>query len=76
MGYYVFECQTGKTGAAIPMWYDNEAQAEQKYHQILSAAAVSDVPQHGAFLIRDDFRIFKREIYDRTTDEPLEEAVE
>lgn len=66
MGFYVIECQANATGAVIPVWYDNEAQADQKYHMILSAAAVSNVEKHGAIKISDDFRILKREIYDRT----------
>lgn len=75
MGFYVIECQTGAAGAAIPVWYEKEAEAEQKYHMILSAAAVSGVQKHGAIKISDDFRMLKREIYDRTPGaEPIEDG--
>ena len=74
MGFFVIECQTnGDTASTIPVWYADKAQAESKYHQILSAAATSSVEKHGAILLNDDFRTFKRELYDRTN--PEEEIV-
>lgn len=67
MGYYVIECQNdGNTGSAIPLWYEDESAAESKYHQILSVAAVSSVPLHGAILMEDTFHTFERQVYDRT----------
>ena len=74
MSYFVIETQAnGDSGSAIVNNYTSENVAEQKYHQILSAAAVSNIEKHGAILISDDLRIFKREIYDRTNPEPIEE---
>ena len=76
MGYYVMELQTGDTGACIPQWYPERPQAEQKYHMVLSAAAVSPIERHGAILCSDDLRYVKREIYDRVNSEPIDEEIE
>jgi len=73
MAYFVIETQAnGETASGILTTHSSEGEAEQKYHLILSAAAVSQIEKHGAILIRDDLRVFKREIYDRTNPEPLE----
>ena len=70
MSYFVVETQANETsGVAIVNNYTAENLAEQKYHEILSAAAVSPVLKHGALLITDDLRIYKREIYDRSNPE-------
>lgn len=70
MTHYVFECQTQDgTGTAIPMAYATKEEAEQHYHEVLAAAAVSPVEQHGAIIISADFRYIRREIYDKTTGE-------
>ena len=70
MVHYTIEIQTNDgVGAAIPMAYPDQAQAEQKYHEILAAAAISPVQQHGAIIISADFRYIRREIYDKTTGE-------
>ena len=67
MGYFVIECQNdGKKGAAIPLWYEDEAAAQSKYHQVLSVAAVSNLPLHGAIIMEDTFFTFDRQVYDRT----------
>lgn len=72
MVWYVIEVQTNNgQGAAIPTAYTDRDTAEQKYHMILSAAAVSSVEQHGAILISSDMREFRREYYDRTGEETI-----
>ena len=51
--YIVIELQTNAQGQVsnIVTAYDNLPQAQQKYHTILSAAAVSDVPTHSAVIL-------------------------
>ncbi len=57
--YYVLEIQqyaNGEFGHIVHFAYDiNATQAslkgESKYHEVLAAAAVSDLPIHGAILI-------------------------
>ena len=46
--FIVMEIQTSEQVATIVNAYDDRNQAENKYHAILSAAAVSAVPKHGA----------------------------
>jgi len=74
--FYVIETQTtGETGASIVTTHSSEAEAEQKYHLVLSSAAVSEVEKHGAILVKDDYTLIKREIYDKTTDAEPEERI-
>jgi len=74
MGYFVTEYQeTDGTGTAITNYYADKATAEQKYHLVLSAAAVSNVQRHGAMLTSANFQELRREIYDRTTDTPIDD---
>lgn len=67
--YYVIEVQTGNTGAVVPFVFDNKEDAEAKYHALLSVAAKSDVPKHGAILFNDDLFVSKQEVYCHTVDE-------
>lgn len=67
--YYVIEVQTGNTGAVIPFAFDNKADAESKYHALLSVAATSDVPKHGAILFNDDLFVSKQEVYTHAVQE-------
>lgn len=61
--YIVIEIQTSTTVATIVNSYDNINQAESKYHQILTAAAISDVPKHGAVLLNDEGQMINHECY-------------
>lgn len=61
--YIVIEIQTSTTVATIVNSYDNINQAESKYHQILTAAAISDVPKHGAVLLNDEGQRINSECY-------------
>ena len=55
MNYLVVEMQTanGQT-AALNYSYDNKLDAESKYHAVLSAAAISQVPIHAAVLLTEE----------------------
>ena len=64
MMFYVIEIQTTEnTGAVIPFCFSDRNDAEQKYHQLLSVAAVSQVPYHGAMLFNQDGFVIKTEVY-------------
>lgn len=66
MTYYVIEFQTTNgVGAAIPYAYSDPAEAEAKYHAILSAAAKSSVEKHGAILITEDLFLKYHELSPR-----------
>ena len=51
--YIVIEVQTDAQGttSTIPLTYEDLAAAQGKYYAVLSAAAVSKLPRHGAILI-------------------------
>lgn len=61
--YIVIEIQTTDTVATIVNSYSDRNTAEQKYHQILAAAAVSTVPKHGAVMLTDEGVRLKGECY-------------
>lgn len=62
--FYVIEFQTSDTtGAAIPFAFEDKNLAEQQYHAMLSAAAVSTVPIHAVALTRGDGTVIKSEYY-------------
>lgn len=72
--FYVIEIQTGTTGAVIPFVFQDRNQAEAKYHTLLSVAAVSEVPKHGAMLFTDDGFVLKSEVYNHEEAEPVDPA--
>ncbi len=47
--------------------FTDKEQAEAKLYTILAAAAVSDLPYHAGFLIRDDGETLLSGVYDRRT---------
>lgn len=62
--YFVLEIQVnGETGSILPFAFDNLADAEAKYHSILSVAAKSDVPKHSAVLMAENGITMKQESY-------------
>lgn len=67
MNYIVIEAQTtnGVT-ATIVNTYADYAHAEQKYHTVLAAAAVSTVPIHSASMLTERGNLAKHECYDRS----------
>ena len=75
MNYIVIEAQTTNgTTATIVNTYADYPHAEQKYHLVLSAAAVSEVPRHSAAMLTERGNLVKYECYDHT--EPEEEPTE
>ena len=65
MTYIVIELQTNAndTVGILTDSYTNRDTAEQKYHMVLSAAAVSALPSHAAVMITGDGQLVKREVY-------------
>lgn len=61
--YFVLEIQIGSTGSILPYAFDNRADAEAKYHAILSVAAKSAVPKHSAVLMAENGITLKKESY-------------
>ena len=53
MKYIVIELQKMDNGTVgnIVTAYDSQIEAESKYHQILAAAAISNLPTHSAIII-------------------------
>ena len=68
--FYVIEIQTAQTGSVIPFSFQDRDAAEAKYHSLLSVAAVSAVPKHGAMLFNDDGFVLKCEVYNHIQPEP------
>ena len=66
MKYMVIELQTAQNGTVsnIVTTHDELNQAESKYHQVLSAAAVSNVPKHAAVLMSSDGGFIAAECYE------------
>ena len=65
MTYIVIELQTNASGDVgnLVYSYTNRNEAEQKYHLILSAAAVSQLSAHAAVLITGDGRTIASQCY-------------
>lgn len=61
--YIVLEIQTSTTVATLVNSYEDRNQAESMYHQILSAAAISNVPKHSAVLMDDVGETIKMDSY-------------
>ncbi len=54
--YIVIEIQTNQDGTVgnFAWSFDNEAQAQQKYHTVLAYAAVSGLPCHTCMILCND----------------------
>lgn len=65
--YIVIELQTAKSGAVANLvtQYASEAEAQSKYHSVLAAAAVSDLPVHGAVLMTNSGVTLENRYYER-----------
>lgn len=64
MKYLVIELQsTGDSLSNIVTTHDTINQAESKFYQILTSAAVSTVPVHSAVVMTDRGRVLKHECY-------------
>ena len=64
-GYLVIEMQKQSDGsiAQICTTYTDRNTAEQKYHEILSYAAVSTLPIHTAVILSEEGNLIKKESY-------------
>ena len=53
--YYIIEIQKYQDGTFghLVHYADTRNRAESKYHEVLAAAAISELPQHSAALISD-----------------------
>lgn len=65
MTYIVLELQTNTDGTVsnLVYAYTDRNEAEQKYHFILSSAAVSQLPAHAAVLLTGDGRMLASQCY-------------
>lgn len=63
--FIVMELQTNADGQLgnIITTYTDQAEAESKYYQILSYAAVSDIPIHTAMIITSEGLTLKSDCY-------------
>lgn len=65
MFYIVLEVQNAGTPAVLTDVYVDSSQAYAKFYTILSAAAVSSVPYHAAYIVRDDGAMIEGKVFDR-----------
>ena len=63
--YLVMELQKNEDGHVSNIVTEHETlpQAESKYHAVLSAAAVSDIPIHSAILVSEEGFPVKNQCY-------------
>lgn len=66
MKYIVFEIQekAGGSVGTLTSAHDSFNEAEQKYHTVLAAAAVSTVECHSCVMLTSDGRFLKSEKYE------------
>ena len=82
--FYIIEIQkyvNGEFGHIVHFAYDADPtkarlKAESKYHEVLSAAAVSELPQHSATLLTSDGRAIMNQVYRHEVAAPEEEPTE
>lgn len=72
--FIVIEIQVSDAGkaATIVTAYSNYWQAQQAYHTILAAAAVSELPVHTAVILTPYGDTITKQAYDRMAPEPEE----
>lgn len=61
--YIVLEIQVWDSVGTIINSYNDRNEAESRYHQILAAAAISEVPKHSAVLMDEMGETIKRDFY-------------
>lgn len=63
--YLVIEIQTDANGSVGNfVWsYEDQNQAEAKYHSVLASAAVSQIPVHAAVILSNDGRALASQSY-------------
>ena len=72
--YAVIEIQDTKTEVStLSFGFETEAEANQKFYEILWYASASNVPIHGAVLIGDGYLIKSDRIEHPVAEPPIEE---
>lgn len=62
--FLVIEMQTNNGVISnIATSHDTMAEADNKYYTILAAAAISNVPKHGAVIIDEDCHLLRGDCY-------------
>lgn len=82
--FYIIELQqyqNGEYGNLTHFAYDADPtqarlKAESTYHQVLAAAAVSELASHSATLLTSDGRAIMNQCYKHTVTAPVEPEVE
>ena len=66
--YVVIEIQTANNGtvSVLSTAYNTRNEAESKYHTVLAAAALSDLPVHSAVLLDNFGGVMNNQSYTRT----------
>lgn len=60
----VIEIQkSGETATPLVQLFENDALAKSRYHELLSIAAVSDVPEHSVILVSEEGNYMFHEKY-------------
>lgn len=60
----VIEIQkSGDTATPLVQLFTDDAQAKSRYHELLSIAAVSDVPEHSVILVSEEGNYMFHEKY-------------
>ena len=80
--YYIIEIQqylSGEFGHIVHFAYDENSskarlKAESKYHEVLAAAAISELPQHSATLLTSDGRCIMNQCYKHEVVQPEPEV--
>ena len=78
MTFIVIELQTNANGAVGNfVWaYTERSQAEQKYHTVLAAAAVSALPSHAAVMLTSEGQMVSHAVYHHAVEPEPEETGE
>ena len=73
--FIVIELQKSANGTVSHLLttHATQAEAESKFHTVLAAAAVSNLPSHSATLLTDNGYALRREFYEHAQEEPAEE---
>lgn len=74
--YIVVELQTytdGNVGHIVTI-YSTLNEAESKFHQVLAAAAISNVTKHAAILMSEEGFPLRHECYTHMAEEPVSET--
>ena len=78
MTFIVIELQTNANGTVgnIVNSYTERSQAEQQYHLVLAAAAVSALPSHAAVMLTSEGQMVSHAVYHHAVEPEPEEPEE